>query len=86
MPLHQDEHTPETETEIHMDSMHFGMGMCSLQVTFEAMNYEHACFLHDTLLPFTPIFAAISASSPIHRGRLADWDLRWNLIADSTDS
>jgi glutamate--cysteine ligase catalytic subunit len=37
--------------------------------------------MHDMLLPFTPILAALSASSPIFKGKLADIDLRWTVIA-----
>lgn len=33
VPVYQDVNTQEDM--IHMDSMHFGMGMCCLQVTFE---------------------------------------------------
>lgn len=86
VPLFRDEQTPPHEQDIHMDSMHFGMGMCSLQVTFECQNLDHGRYLHDALLPFTPILAAMSAASPIHKGRLADWDLRWKIIEQSTDS
>lgn len=37
------------------------------------------------LLPFTPLFAALSASSPIFKGKLADIDLRWTVIEQSVD-
>ena len=33
-----------------------------------------------------PIFAAISASTCVHKGQLSSWDLRWNVIAQSVDS
>jgi len=58
--------TNTKEEIIHMDSMHFGMGMCCLQVTFETSNFEHARYLHDSLLPFGPILAALSATSPFY--------------------
>lgn len=68
-----------------MDSMHFGMGCSCLQVTFESQSINHARYLHDMLLPFTPLFAALSASSPIFKGKLADIDLRWTVISQSVD-
>jgi glutamate--cysteine ligase catalytic subunit len=37
------------------------------------------------LLPFTPLFAALSASSPIFKGKIADIDLRWKVISQSVD-
>jgi glutamate--cysteine ligase catalytic subunit len=46
---------------------------------------NHARYLHDMLLPFTGIFAAISASGPIQKGKLSDNDLRWTVIEQSTD-
>lgn len=33
----------------------------------------------------SPLFLALSASSPIFRGRLADIDTRWDVIGASTD-
>lgn len=54
--------------EIYMDSMHFGMGQCCLQITYECSTINHARYLHDMLLPFTGIMAALSASGPIHKG------------------
>lgn len=68
-----------------MDSMHFGMGCSCLQVTFESQSMNHARYLHDMLLPFTPLLAALSASSPIFKGKMADIDLRWTVIAQSVD-
>jgi glutamate--cysteine ligase catalytic subunit len=37
------------------------------------------------LLPFTPLLAALSASSPIFKGKLSDVDLRWTVISQSVD-
>jgi len=93
-PLFKDIHTnmeaQVTEQEpypgqIYMDSMAFGMGNSCLQVTFEAQNINHARYLHDQLLPFTPLFAALSAAGPIYKGMLSDIDLRWNIISQSVD-
>jgi glutamate--cysteine ligase catalytic subunit len=46
---------------------------------------NHARYLHDMLLPFTGIMAALSASGPIQKGKLSDNDLRWTVIEQSTD-
>ena len=65
--------------------MHFGMGQCCLQITYECSTINHARYLHDMLLPLTGIMAAISASGPIQKGKLSDNDLRWTVIEQSTD-
>uniref|UniRef100_A0A5S6Q6Z0 Glutamate--cysteine ligase n=1 Tax=Trichuris muris TaxID=70415 RepID=A0A5S6Q6Z0_TRIMR len=70
---------------IYMDAMGFGMGCCCLQVTFQAVDVEEARWLYDQLTPITPIVLALSASTPIYRGYLADVDCRWNIIAASVD-
>jgi len=36
-------------------------------------------------LPFTSILAALSASAPIYKGKLANYDLRWSVISQSVD-
>ena len=71
--------------EIYMDAMHFGMGQCCLQITYECSTLDHARYLHDMLLPFTGILAALSAAGPIQKGKLSDNDLRWTVISQSTD-
>lgn len=83
LPVFQDKNT--SETQVHLDAMAFGMGLSCLQLTYEAQSLESALFLHDSLLPFGPILAAISAASPIHRGMLTDVDSRWNIIEGSVD-
>ncbi len=70
---------------IYMDSMAFGMGCCCLQLTFEAQSISHARSLHDQLLVLAPILSALSASSPIYRGRLSDIDLRFTVISQAVD-
>lgn len=61
------------------------MGCSCLQVTFQAESIEEARHLYDQLIPITPIMLALSASSPIWRGYLADIDCRWNIISGSVD-
>jgi len=70
---------------ILMDSMAFGMGSCCLQCTLSTRNIEGARRLYDQLVPLCPLVMALSASTPIVRGLLADTDVRWYLIAASVD-
>lgn len=54
-------------------------------MTFEAQTLNHSRYLYDQLLPFGPILAALSASAPIYKGKLADIDMRWKVIQQSVD-
>lgn len=93
VPLFMDTKTPPpTATkeepypgQIYMDSMAFGMGCCCLQLTYQAHTIDHARYLHDQLLAISPILAALSASAPIYKGKLADIDLRFTVISQSVD-
>ena len=92
IPLFIDKNTSIEKTDlepfpnsIYMDSMAFGMGSCCLQATFETVSINHGRFLHDQLLVFGPILGALSASTPIFKGKLANVDFRWNLISQSVD-
>ena len=92
IPLYLDQNTDLTPSEIepfpsqiYMDSMQFGMGANCLQLTFEAQNINHARFLHDQLHVLSPIMAALSATSPVFKGKLADIDLRWTVISQCVD-
>lgn len=75
----------ETSTDIHMDAMAFGMGMCCLQVTFQARDMDESRYMYDQLAVLAPIMLAVTAASPIFKGRLSDVDARWNIIAQSVD-
>ena len=68
-----------------MDAMHFGMGSSCLQLTYESHNLDEALRLHDMLLPWTGVLAALAASSPVYRGLLSDIDMRWDVISQSVD-
>ena len=70
---------------IHMDAMAFGMGICCLQVTFQARDVDESRFLYDQLAVLAPIMMALTASTPILKGRLADTDARWGVISESVD-
>lgn len=68
---------------IYLDGI--GAACSCLQVTFQARNLSEARKLYDQLAPVTPIVLALSASSPIWRGFLADIDCRWRVISESLD-
>ena len=93
VPIYRDENTNLTEAterepfpgSIYMDSMHFGMGSSCLQITYETMNINHARFLYDMFLPWTPIMSALSASTAILKGQLTDHDFRWEVIEQAVD-
>jgi len=70
---------------IDMDCMAFGMGCCCLQVTFQARNLTESRQLYDQLAVLAPMMLALTAGCPILKGRLADTDVRWNVIAGSVD-
>lgn len=77
----EEEETPA----ILMDAMGFGMGCCCLQCTFQAHDINEARKLYDHLLALCPLMMAITASTPIVRGLLADSDVRWNIVSASVD-
>lgn len=65
--------------------MAFGMGCCCLQVTFQARNLAESRQLYDQLAILAPMLLALTAGCPILKGRLADTDVRWDVIAASVD-
>ena len=71
--------------KIYMDAMHFGMGCSCLQITYETQSINHARYLHDMFVSFTPIMATLSASAPIYKGKLSDNDMRYTVIEQSVD-
>mmetsp|Transcript_3095 Transcript_3095/g.2085 ORF Transcript_3095/g.2085 Transcript_3095/m.2085 type:complete len:149 (+) Transcript_3095:811-1257(+) len=46
---------------------------------------NHARYLHDSFVSFTPIMAALSSSAPIYKGKLSDNDMRYTVIEQSVD-
>lgn len=70
---------------IHMDAMAFGMGCCCLQITFQAKDMDESRFMYDQLAVMAPIMMALTASTPIMKGRIADTDARWGIISESVD-
>ncbi|CAK9059419.1 Glutamate--cysteine ligase (Gamma-ECS) (GCS) (Gamma-glutamylcysteine synthetase) [Durusdinium trenchii] len=89
MPLFQDLRTPEFESTEHptidMDCMAYGMGCCCLQVTFQASNMKESRYLYDQLAVLAPIMMAMTAATPVLKGRLAATDARWSVISQSVD-
>ncbi|KRX08916.1 hypothetical protein PPERSA_09020 [Pseudocohnilembus persalinus] len=92
VPLYKDVNTIGSVSEkepyenmIYMDAMAFGMGSSCLQTTFSAIDFPHARWLYDQLSILSPIFLALTAGSPIFKGKLADIDTRWDIIAASVD-
>jgi glutamate--cysteine ligase catalytic subunit len=73
------------QPEIHMDCMAFGMGMCCLQVTFQARDVAESRYMYDQLAVLAPIMLAMTAATPIFKGRLSDIDARWTVISQSVD-
>ena len=75
----------EPDTDIHMDCMAFGMGMCCLQVTFQGKNVDESRYMYDQLAVLAPIMLALTAGTPIFKGRLSGVDARWTVISQSCD-
>ena len=46
---------------------------------------NHARYLYDMFVPFTPIMSVLSAASPIQKGWLVDFDTRFAVIEQSVD-
>lgn len=61
------------------------MGCCCIQLTFEALSLNHARYIHDQLFVLAPILTALSASSQIFNGQLADIDVRFTVISQAID-
>lgn len=70
---------------VHMDAMAFGMGCCCLQVTFQARDVDESRYMYDQLAILSPVMLALTAATPVLKGRLVDTDVRWNTIALSVD-
>ena len=73
------------DDHVYLDAMGFGMGLCCLQLTFQAESITEARELYDQLAPLCPIMLALTAASPCHRGYLVDTDCRWDIISGSVD-
>mmetsp|Transcript_23206 Transcript_23206/g.53705 ORF Transcript_23206/g.53705 Transcript_23206/m.53705 type:complete len:719 (+) Transcript_23206:73-2229(+) len=95
IPLYKDVATPEFKAAevtpeskaptVAGDAMAFGMGNCCLQVTFQARDVHESRFLTDQLAVLAPIFLALTAATPVFKGRLVDTDVRWAAIEQAVD-
>ncbi len=93
IPIYKDKNTnlnEITEDEpypgyINMDAMGFGMGCCSLQVTIGCDSLDDSLKIYDQLIPLAPLFLILSSSTPIHKGKLSEYDNRWLIISKSVD-
>jgi len=87
-PTPQDDQKNVIETirpAVHMDAMAFGMGCCCLQITFQAKDIDESRFIYDQLAVMAPIMMALTASTPVMKGRILDTDARWGIISESVD-
>lgn len=75
----------EDNKNVHMDCMLFGMGCACLQTTFQLEDLNQAKYIYDQFIPFAPIMMALTASTPVIKGRLLNTDCRWSIISQSVD-
>lgn len=54
-------------------------------MTFQARDCDESRYIYDQFAVLAPILLALTAATPIQKGRLADTDVRWNTIAASVD-
>ena len=54
-------------------------------MTFQARDVDESRYMFDQLAVLSPVFLALTAATPIFRGRLVDTDVRWDVIAASVD-
>ncbi|PYI03327.1 glutamate cysteine ligase [Aspergillus sclerotiicarbonarius CBS 121057] len=73
------------EGHIHLDGIGLGLGSCSIQVTFQALNESEARWLHDQMVALGPVMLALTAATPIYKGYLVDTDVRWDRISECFD-
>ena len=93
IPIYKDKNTNlDTKNEeepypgyINMDAMGFGMGCCSSQVTIGCDSLDDCLNIYDQFIPLAPLFLILSSSTPIHKGKLCDYDNRWIIISKSVD-
>ena len=93
VPMFQDKKTQMNEVlpneklpgKIHLDAFSFGMGMNSIQETFATKNVDAARWMYDQFHVLTPMMLALSAATPVVKGKLSDWDTRWKLLEMGCD-
>lgn len=65
---------------IKMDAMDFCIGCCSFQVEIGCDFLDDSFKIYDQLIPFPPLFLNLTSNTPIHKGKLCEYDNRWNYI------
>ena len=93
VPLFKDKNTDLAEIAlsepnpnfIYLDSTVFGLGMSCLQCTFSTQSLDHARYVFDQMHVISPLFLALTAGTPFHKGKISDWDARWKTIEGLTD-
>ena len=89
-PIFRDTNTDSLDDEpfrgfVHMDTVSFGMGCASMQLTLSMRNLEFATFMYDQLAAINPILNALSANAPIHKGKLTAIDSRFFVLEKAMD-
>jgi glutamate--cysteine ligase catalytic subunit len=54
-------------------------------MTFLSKDITHARLLYDQLAIISPLFISLSAGSAIYKGKLAEWDSKWDCLSMSVD-
>lgn len=72
-------------SSIDIDDPVDSWGGCGLQATFSANDLQEACRLHDQLVPLGPLMLALSAATPIYKGKLVVTDTRWEAMCWAGD-
>lgn len=91
VPIYNDKNTEKDVKDekypgfIHQDSFASGMGNGCLQVTTGMECFHLACYIYDQLIPIIPIITALSASSPFFKGKLSNFDNRFQIISQACD-
>lgn len=81
LPLSSDHERSSISIRHAVDSW----GGCALQATFSAENLQEACRLHDQLVPLGPLMLALSAATPMYKGRIVATDTRWKAMSWAGD-
>lgn len=61
------------------------MLMLMLVLMLKARDVDESRFLYDQLAVLSPVMLALTAATPILRGRLVETDVRWDTIVNAVD-
>lgn len=91
VPIYKDVNTEKDVKDeiypgfIYSDSRASGMGNCCFQVTVGIESFHLACQIYDQLIPIMPIITALCGSSPFFKGKLSNYDHRFQILSQSCD-